>query len=174
MKSLKLVVSAGMIVSAFTGMALSVGVTTSSAAPTPPCVSSQIKVSHGAAQGTAGTTYYPIVFTNKGAACTIWGVPSIQPVIGVKHASLGPAARNNSMGEMPVMQKLAKGASVSDAFGVVETGNYTPSACVARHASGVIVTLGSFVHPTFVPLSISVCTRQASTSTRLVAPGVNG
>jgi hypothetical protein len=139
------------------------------------CVSTQITVSHGAAQGTAGTTYYALVFTNSGAtACTLFGVPVIQPVIGSAHRSLGPAARNESMGEIPALHTLAPGAAVSVAFGVVDTGNYSASTCRARRARGVTVTLGAFVRPTYVGLPITVCTKRASTTTRLVAPGVTG
>jgi hypothetical protein len=154
------------------------GVAPSSAATTTvakSCVSTQMTVSRGAVQGTAGTTYHALVFTNTGATiCTIFGVPVIQPVIGPSHRPLGPPARNMSMGEMPAMHTLAHGAAVSVAFGVVDTGNYPASTCGARRARGVIVTLGAFVHPTYVALAITVCTKLASTTTRLVSSGVTG
>jgi hypothetical protein len=168
----------GLLVSGGLGVAGSTAAAVTSAKS---CVSSQITVSRGAAQGTAGTTYYPLVFTHTGAhaltattACTLFGVPVIQPVIGPSHRPLGPLARNESMGEMPALHTLAKGQSVSVAFGVVDTGNYTASTCAARRARGVIVTLGAFVRPTYVNLAITVCTKLASTTTRLVAPGVTG
>jgi len=138
------------------------------------CVPMQIKVTHGASQGTAGTIYYPIVFTNSGAACAIWGVPAIQPVVGSGHRSVGPFAHSLSLGMMPVRQILATRRSVSVAFGVVETSNYTPSTCVAKSADGVLVTLGSFITKTYVHLPIKVCTKRTSTTTKLLVPGVNG
>ncbi|HVA69697.1 MAG TPA: DUF4232 domain-containing protein [Acidimicrobiales bacterium] len=145
------------------------------------CVSTQITVSRGAAQGTAGTNYYAIVFTNTGphvnlrvTACTLFGVPTIQPVIGSSHRPLGPPARNESMGEMPALHTLAEGQSVSVAFGVVDTGNIAPSRCGARKGRGVVVTLGTFVRPTYLNLPITVCTKRASTTTRLISPGVTG
>ena len=49
------------------------------AASAPSCVSAQMVVTHGQAQGTARTTYIPLVFTNKGRACAIWGVPAVNP-----------------------------------------------------------------------------------------------
>jgi hypothetical protein len=145
-----------------------------SAATVGSCASSQVTVSHGAPQGTAGTTYVPIIFTNTGAKCAIWGVPAIQPVAGSAHRAVGPLAHSLSMGEMPVRHLLAKGRSVSVAFGVVDTGNFTPSTCVARSANGVIVTLDSFVRPTYVHLPIAVCTKRSSTTTKLIVAGVNG
>jgi hypothetical protein len=138
------------------------------------CVSAHIKVTHGAPQGTAGTTYIPIVFTNTGAKCSISGVPAIQPVAGAKHHAIGPAARNASMGQMPVLHVMGHGRSVSVGFGVVDTGNYPASTCVAKHADGVIVSLGTSVHPTYLHLPITVCTKRASTSTKLIVAGVNG
>ncbi len=149
-----------------------------SAASAPSCVASHLKVSVGTAQGAAGTIWYPIVFTNTGpSACSIWGVPAVQPVAGgASHSTLhmGPAAHNNSTGEMPVRHEVAPGRSVSAGFGVTETGNYTSSACVARNAGGVVVTLGGFVSNHYLALRISVCTKTASTHTQLLVAGTTG
>jgi len=177
MRSLR---SVGIAIATVLSSAVGIGATTllttapASAAPVHNCVSSQIKVSHGPAQGTAGTTYYAIVFTNKGAACALWGVPTIQPVKGAAHHAVGPMARSLSMGMMPVRQVVAKGHSVSVAIGVTDTGNYTPSACVAAKADGILVALGSFVHSTYVHLPISVCTKLTSVTTKLIVPGMTG
>ena len=166
------VLAGGVLAGGLFGVAPSTAATTTGAKS---CVSTQITVSRRAAQGTAGTNYYALVFTNTGAtACTLFGVPVIQPVIGPSHRPLGPPARNESMGEMAALHSLAHGASVSVAFGVVDTGNFTASTCIARRARGVIVTLGAFVRPTYVGLAITVCTKRASTTTRLVSPGVTG
>ncbi len=145
----------------------------SAAVATPSCVASQLSVTIGRAQGTAGTTYYPIAFTNRGGACAIWGVPAIQPVAKGRRA-LGPMARNTSMGMMPLRHVIKYGQSVSVAFGVVEAGNYPVSSCAPRRAIGVSVSLAPFVPATFRPLPITVCTLRASTTTRLLAPGANG
>lgn len=149
-------------------------VNTASAMTIRSCVPMQIKVTLGTSQGTAGTIYYPIVFTNTGAACAIWGVPAIQPVVGTGHRSVGPFAHSLSMGMMPARQILATHRSVSVAFGVVDTGNYSPSICGAKPADGVNVLLGSFITKTYVHLPIKVCTKRTSTTTKLLVPGVNG
>jgi len=139
------------------------------------CVSANLKVSLGTVQGTAGTIYHPIVFTNVGSsACTIFGVPVIQPVSGADHRAVGPLARNLSMGEMPAIHLLAEGRSVSVAFGVIETGNYTRSTCVPKGADGVIVSVGSFLHSRYVHLPIVVCTKRISISTKLITAGASG
>ncbi len=147
---------------------------TASAATVKNCLPAQITVTHGAANGTAGTIYYPIIFTNEGASCAIFGVPAIQPVAGRAHHAVGPLARSLSMGEMPARHVIAKGQSVSASFGVTEAGNYTPSTCASRSASGVVVTLGTFVTSRYVQLPITVCTKRASITTRLISAGVSG
>jgi hypothetical protein len=177
MKKVRSIVSFSVLVGGLLAGGLFGAAPSSSAASTgtKSCVSSQITVSRGTAQGTAGTTYYALVFTNTGASvCTLFGVPVIQPVIGPSHRPLGPLARNESMGEMPALHTLAHGASVSVAFGVADTGNYTASTCGARRVRGVVVKLGAFVRPTYLSLPITVCTKLASTTTRLVSPGVTG
>jgi hypothetical protein len=151
-----------------------VSTSVASAATAKSCVASQIKVTRGSSQGTAGTSYTAIVFTNTGATCTIFGVPAIQPVTGAAHNKVGPPARNESVGAMAAIHTLAKNQSVSDAFGYVDTGNFTPSSCVARKVSGVLVTLASFVPSTYVKLPITVCTKHVSTNTRLIVAGVTG
>ena len=177
MNSMKRVlVAAGLSVSGLvaSGSLPVIGLMAASAAPVKNCVPAQIVVTHGASQGTAGTIYYPLIFTNKAATCAIFGVPAIQPVAGTAHRAVGPMARSLSMGQMPARHVIAKGQSVSVAFGVVETGNYTPSTCVARSASGVIVSMGSFVHSTYVHLPIIVCTKRISITTRLITAGRTG
>ncbi len=141
------------------------------------CVTSQLGVRVGTPQGAAGTIYYPVIFTNRGAACALWGVPHIQPVVGGpahRRIAVGPPARNVSLGQMPVRLVVAHGRSVSDAFGVSESGNYPTNVCRAATARAIVVTLSPFVAATLLGLNISVCTRQASTSTRLLAPGTSG
>lgn len=144
------------------------------AAVVKPCAPTQIKVSHGGSQGAAGTTYIPIIFTDTAGACAIWGVPGIQPVVGAMHRPVGPAARNISMGQMPVRHVLTKGRSVSAGIGVVDAGNFSPGSCGARAADGVMVSLGTFVHSKYVHLAITVCTKRSSVTTRLVVAGVSG
>jgi Domain of unknown function (DUF4232) len=165
----RLVVSALVVGATLVAPSLGAAATTNP----PSCVPAQMSVSLGHASGAAGTIYYPLVFTNHGGECAIWGVPAIQPV-GDARRPVGPRARNASIGEMPMRHVLAHGHVVSVGFGVSETGNYSRATCAPRLARGVVVSLAPFVKPAYVPLVISVCTRLASTSTRLLAPGTTG
>jgi len=145
-----------------------------SAATVKSCAPAQLSLARGARHGTAGTAYIAIIFTNKGESCALWGVPAIQPVTGPLRKAVGPGAHSLSMGQMPLRHVLRKGKSVSVAIGVVDTGNYPSSSCVARTATGVVVSLSPFIHPTYLRLPIKVCTRRWSVTTRLLAPGTTG
>ena len=157
------------------GATLMLPVATAESATTSPsrCVSSQMHVSRGEPSGAAGTIYYPIVFTNAGGTCVLWGVPSVQPVTA-RRRPVGPRASSVSVGMLPARHVLRHGQAVSDPFGVAETGNYPASLCAAKSAAGIVVTLAPFVRSTYVRLPISVCTKQASTRTALVVAGRTG
>jgi hypothetical protein len=140
------------------------------------CASGSIKVSVGAASGAAGTTYYPLRFTNIGTvACTVSGIPTVQPTSGaqenVARVNLGPPARALDMSSSgygnPV--RLAQGQRASAAFGVSQTANYPPSTCVARNSRSLDIALAS-VGGWWLALKISVCTKLASTSISGVVP----
>ncbi len=144
------------------------------AAAPPSCRSAQLAARVGVPQGAAGTIFYPLVLTNRGATCVLWGLPHVQPVGRAPHRPVGPPARNASVGQFPARHTLVHGASVASAFGVSEVGNYPPARCRAAPASGVVVSLAPFLTPRYLALRIAVCTRVASTSIRLPVPGVTG
>lgn len=175
MKVLRLLLSSGLLAAGLlaTGSTGSV----SWGATVPECAPTQLRVSMGQSEGAAGTIYYPIEITNHGRTCAIWGVPAVQAVRGGathSHVPVGPAARNVSIGAMPVRHVLPTGHRVSDGLGVAETGNYPARDCVARMAGAIVVRLGTFVAGTELPLKISVCTKVASVSTRLIVTGNTG
>jgi hypothetical protein len=174
MKTLRILASAGLVTS---GLALTSGTLAAAAVSVKNCTPAHLKVSLGVAQGTAGTIYYPILFTNTGTICALWGVAKVQPVVGGtsrSHVKVGPPARNVSIGEMPVRHVVKTGHAVSDAYGVTESGNYTKSACLPKNAGAIVVSMGTFVNQVYVALKISVCTKLASTTTRLIVPGTTG
>jgi hypothetical protein len=136
-----------------------------------PCSAGQLKVSFGHPNGTAGTIYYSLTFTNVGALCAISGVPSVQPVAdSVTFLPIGPAARNMSMGQMGVLHILQKGQSASAAIGFVETGNYTPSTCRPSTIIFIATSLGAVTNRRVATGPLSVCTKISSVTTRLLGP----
>jgi len=144
------------------------------------CATTSLKLSIGQSDGAAGTIFYPLIFTNEGkTACSVSGVPDVQPVTGslanVAHILVGPRAtvRDLSSQGYGELFRLASGASASAAFGVVETGNFTPSQCVAAKFESLSVGfLGSGTW--WVPLASTTCTKLASTNISGVVPGNTG
>jgi hypothetical protein len=175
MKTLRILASVGLVAS---GIILASGSLSAGAAlSVKNCTPTHLKVSLGVAQGTAGTIYYPIIFTNTGTTCALWGVAKVQPVVGgASHSrvKVGPPARNVSIGQMPARRVVETGHAVSDAYGVGESGNYSTSACSPKNAGAIVVSMGTFVNQVYVALKISVCTKLASTTTRLIVPGTTG
>ena len=59
------------------------------------CATTDLKLTIGASQGAAGTSYYPLDFTNESSsACTMYGYPGVSFVTGAHGSQIGaPAAR---------------------------------------------------------------------------------
>ncbi len=134
-----------------------------------PCTGAQLRVSFGHPDGTAGTIYYSLTFTNTGERCSLSGVPSVQPVAdSVALLPIGPAARNMSMGQMGVLHMLSKGQSTSASIGFIETGNYTPSTCRPSTIHFIVTSLGAVTNRRVGTGPLSVCTKRSSVTTRLL------
>lgn len=143
------------------------------------CQSSSLQVSIGPAQGTAGTTYLPLLFRNRGTVpCVVSGVPTVQPEVVTSSKTrhpLGAKARLIDLSASGSGQaiRLVPGGIASAPFGVVETGNYTSSQCVARTVSGIEISLMSGSN-WWIPAQFSVCTRLASTTISGLVPSIDG
>lgn len=151
-----------------------------------PCATSALRLSVGRGNGTAGTTYYPLIFTNVGSkACAVSGVPSVQPTLGAVAAAnptpVGPPAtvRDLSSSGYGDAVRLAPKAQASAAFGVGDTANFSASQCVA--ASFRSITVGFAVSSSWrVALAGSTCVGAtsasvtSSTSISGVVPGATG
>jgi Protein of unknown function (DUF4232) len=138
----------------------------------PPCRNSALKTLVGWPNGAAGTIYYGIRFQNLGVtACTVHGIPTVLP-IAPDGAAVGPPARPEHLNARvpPVVLGVHDGVTAWANFGVVETGNFSASACVPTLAGGIRVTLPGY-STTDLPLPFSLCTRLNSTSIDGVAPG---
>jgi hypothetical protein len=91
----------------------------------------RVAINANAAGGAAGSTYYPVNFTNtSGSACGMYGYPGVSLVTAGDNAGrqIGAAAqRNPAFGKQPV--RLAAGGVAHAWLQVAEAGNYPPSAC---------------------------------------------
>lgn len=76
-----------------------------------PCPTTDLRLTVGAANGAAGTIYYPIDFTNTStSACTLYGYPGVAFVSSPGGSQVGaPAARGSNT--VPALVTLEPGAA---------------------------------------------------------------
>jgi len=76
-----------------------------------PCPTTGLKLTVGAANGAAGTIFYPLEFTNtSGSACTMFGYPGVAFVASPGGSQIGaPAGRRT--GAAPAVVTVAPGAT---------------------------------------------------------------
>jgi hypothetical protein len=70
------------------------------------------------------------------------------------------------MGEMGVRHIVATRGSVTSVY--VDAVYFSLATCHPKAVSGLVVSLGSFVKPTYVALAQTTCSGVASSSTRLI------
>jgi len=77
-----------------------------------PCATTDLKLTVGAANGAAGTIFYPLDFTNtSGSACTMFGYPGVAFVSSPGGSQIGaPASRRTAAA--PTVITVAPGATV--------------------------------------------------------------
>jgi hypothetical protein len=101
------------------------------------CATSALKVSLGAANGAAGTVFYPLNFVNTGKlGCTLRGYPGVSAVT-TSGTQIGSPASQISSSYKTVT--LLPGKTQSALVGIVETGNFSPSQCAPVTAAGLKV-----------------------------------
>lgn len=113
-----------------------------SAAPssTPPavavvsCTASQLSLAVGAANGTAGTSYVPLVFTNiSKTPCSLEGFPGVS-LISAAGPTLGqPATRDLNKTIEPII--ITPNSKAHTTISVPDPGKYPPGACSPQSAS---------------------------------------
>jgi len=103
------------------------------------CTTGNLSVRLGTAGGAAGSTYEPLVFTNKGSAtCTLNGYPGVAFVAPNSGKQVGAAASRNPQ-HAATKVTLAPGKSASAMLQVANEGNYPASACKPTTVSGLRV-----------------------------------
>ena len=94
-----------------------------------PCPTSSLQVKLGLAQGTAGSVYTAIDFTNTSSvSCTLYGYPGVSLTTGKPVAEIGQAAVENPLTPRRLVT-LAPGATGNAVLRIVDALNYSKSAC---------------------------------------------
>ena len=103
------------------------------------CTTGNLSVHLGAAGGAAGSTYEPLVFTNKGSAsCTLDGYPGVSFVAPSSGKKVGAAASRNPQ-HPAALVTLAPGATASALLQIANEANYPASTCQPTDVSGLRV-----------------------------------
>ena len=99
------------------------------AAGLPVCTTGSLRVTVGPANGTAGSFYYPLLFTNTSSAtCTMYGYPGVALVSQPGGGVVGAAAVRNATFPKEVVT-LAPGAVAHASLQVAIAQNYPPAQC---------------------------------------------
>ena len=104
-------------------------------AKTPECRSTDLKLGLGQSDGTAGTVYIALQFTNKsGANCVLVGWPGVSYVANGNGQQVGaPAVRDGSIGAQVT---LKPGQLASAVVGMVDVGVFDPNVCKPTPVAG--------------------------------------
>jgi Protein of unknown function (DUF4232) len=139
----------------------------------PRCKSSQLSLSLGQANGAAGSSYTPIVFTNQGSStCELRGYPGVS-FVDANGAQLGKPAREVNGPNKKI--KLASGGTAHAMLQQSDPEVYTASACQKVTADRLKVYPPGSLGPLFVTDQIPICTtKKARTSVYPMASGSSG
>jgi hypothetical protein len=148
-------------------------VTVTAAAPVQRCFSIHLALTLGISQGTAGTSYQAIVFTNTGATpCRLFGYPGVS-FDDASGAIIGKPASEDAGKKIHVT--LAVGGQANALLRQPDPGNFSPSACHQKTADKLRVYPPGETVPLFVQDAAQVCSTSAGrTGVRPVAAGNGG
>jgi uncharacterized protein DUF4232 len=112
-----------------TATASSPAVTSATTPPGPPgCATTGLRASLGAGSGAAGSSYYPIEFTNSsGSSCSLYGYPGVSFVTAAGSQIGTPATEDPTYARQLVT--LAPGDTAHAELRVVNAQNYPASTC---------------------------------------------
>jgi hypothetical protein len=94
----------------------------------PGCATGALAISLGSGTGAAGSSYYPIKFTNSSAsACTLYGYPGVS-FVTASGVQVGAAATRDPASPRQLV-RLAPGGTAHADLRIVSAGNYPSSSC---------------------------------------------
>ena len=140
------------------------------------CLTSALRATLGAAQGTAGSAYQVIVLANRsGRTCALYGYPGVSFVSGVGGSQIGKdAARDRTV--PPKVVTLAPGQSGSFALRVVDTGALPAASCDPVTANWLEIFPPENAAALYVGYTARACASKTASilTTRAVTEGTSG
>ncbi len=143
-----------------------------------PCATSALKATIGQAGGAAGSSYYPIDFTNNAtASCTLFGYPGVSFVTGQGGSQIGAAAGRDSV-TAPALVTVGPGATAHATLQVADASNYPASRCTITKAHWLRIYPPDQFTALYISFSAQTCAGGASAtkilSVQAVKPGATG
>ncbi|MEO7124691.1 MAG: DUF4232 domain-containing protein [Nakamurella sp.] len=119
-------------------------------APGGHCTLADLNISLGEANGAAGSTYFPLTFTNTSfQPCSLTGFPKVSYVAGDDNHQVGGEAAQNGTAGPAVM--LTPGKSASADLQEVVVMNFPDNVCTPTAVKGLRVSLPGDTAAAFVP-----------------------
>lgn len=147
---------------AIAALAVASPAASTAAAGPPQCQTSGLVIwsNNGAGGGSAGSVFYKIRLTNlSGHPCTLKGFPQVAAV-NLGGEPIGAPAQHEA-GQKPKAVRLANGATADAQLRIVDSANFSPSACRPVTAAGLRVTPPAQSESKLVPLPFTTCSRAA-------------
>src|ERR1700722_17287044 len=140
------------------------------------CLTSALRATLGAAEGTAGSAYQVIVLANvSGKTCALYGYPGVSFVSGVGGSQIGKdAARDRAT--TPTVVTLAPGQRGSFALRVVNAGALPAASCDPVTANWLKIFPPENTAALYVGYTAHACASKTATilTTRAVTEGTSG
>ncbi|MES9520748.1 DUF4232 domain-containing protein [Streptomyces capoamus] len=121
------------------------------------CPTRYLKARPGVSQGTAGSVYQVIDFTNIGqTTCTLYGYPGVSLAGGSPVHQIGPAATRNTTAPRALVT-LAPGATGNALLRITDAGNYPTEQCDPTAAQYLQVYPPGQTTPIYVAYTSTAC-----------------
>ena len=140
-----------------------------------PCPTRSLGLKAGLSQGTAGSVYTVIDFTNiSNVTCTLYGYPGVAQGGGHPVTQIGLAAAESHATARQLVT-LAPGAVANALLRIVDAGNYGPSRCGPVKASYLQIYPPNQTTPVYLSYASQACSKRVRLLTlSVVVPGSGG
>jgi hypothetical protein len=129
------------------------------AAGVPPCPTRSLHAKVGVSQGTAGSTYVVLDFTNiSNVTCTLYGYPGVSLAGGTPVTQIGAAAAESSATPR-VLVTLAPGAVANALLQVGHAGNYPAATCDPATATFLQIYPPNQTTPIYLSYTSPACAK---------------
>jgi hypothetical protein len=140
-----------------------------------PCPTRSLGLKAGLSQGTAGSVYTVIDFTNiSDVTCTLYGYPGVAQAGGHPVTQIGLAAAESHATARQLVT-LGPGAVANALLRIVDAGNYGPSRCGPVKASYLQIYPPNQTTPVYLSYASQACSQRVRLLTvSVVVPGSGG